>query len=145
MPKATLPENLINPKQQAAIDFLYENDRTILIAPTGAGKTVICLTAIEELQDVGHVGPVVVACPAKIVQTKVWSKEAAKWDHLKDLKVVELIGDHKKRAEILYSANADVVVVSLNSLEWFLKQKHHGCDGIIIDELSKAAGKQARG
>jgi hypothetical protein len=31
--------------------------------------------------------------------------------------------------------------VSLNNLDWLLDQPH-GCDGIVIDELSKAAGKQ---
>jgi hypothetical protein len=35
-------------------------------------------------------------------------------------------------------------MVSLNNLDWLLNQAHE-CDGIIIDELSKAAGKQTAG
>jgi SNF2 family DNA or RNA helicase len=37
-----------------------------------------------------------------------------------------------------------VIVVSLQNLDWLLKHKH-GADGIIIDELSKGAGKQTAG
>ena len=39
--------------QQRAIDFIYNQDASILVAPTGAGKTVICLTAINELIKAG--------------------------------------------------------------------------------------------
>ena len=35
-------------------------------------------------------------------------------------------------------------MISLHNLEWLLAQDH-GCDGIVIDELSKAAGKQTAG
>ena len=39
-------------------------------------------------------------------------------------------------------STSNVLVVSLNNLAWLLKEKHHA-DGVVIDELSKAAGKQA--
>ena len=32
--------------QEKAADFLYENDRAMILAPVGAGKTCITLTAI---------------------------------------------------------------------------------------------------
>jgi hypothetical protein len=74
----------------------------------------------------------------------VWSKEAKKWSHLKDMRVVELKGTATQREQTLYYGDTQVVVVSLNNLDWLLGGDH-GCDGIIIDELSKASGKQARG
>lgn len=137
-----LSEKLLSEKQQAAVDRLYENYATVLIAPTGAGKTVICLTAVNELIAAGALKRAIVACPAKVVD--VWPKEAAKWAHLQELRVSPLKGSKGRRLSLLMDAweqGSDVLVVSLNNLDWLLQQDH-GADGIIIDELSKAAGKQ---
>ena len=140
-----LTEKDINDTQQNVIDHLYENGVTLLVACTGYGKTIVCLTAINELIADGHIKRVIVACPAKVVSTKVWSIEADKWEHLKGLRVREISGSPGQRLHRLQEeASAHVIVVSLNNLAWMLKQKH-GADGIIVDELSKAAGKQARG
>ena len=136
-----LSEKDLTPKQQAAIDFLYENDRSVMIAATGAGKTGICLTVMKELLAAGVCKRFVVACPAKVVP--VWGKELGKWSHLKGLRVVALKGTPTRRSLEIAANDADVYVVSLNNLEWMLNQDH-GADGIVIDELSKASGKQAR-
>jgi len=136
-----LSEKSLEPKQQSAVDWIYNHDRSVLIAPTGAGKTIICLTAIAELIKEDIISKVMVACPARVVA--VWAKEAKKWAHTSALKVVMLDGSASARSESLLK-EADVVVVSLNNLKWLLDQNHK-CDGVIIDELSKASGKQARG
>ncbi|MDB4261352.1 SNF2-related protein [bacterium] len=136
-----LSEELLEPKQDAAIARLFAFDETILIAPTGAGKTIICLSAVKELIEAKVVKKVIVSCPAKVVP--VWKKEAAKWEHTQGLRVTTLAGPPDKRSEALLK-EADILVISLNSLDWLLRQKH-GADGVIIDELSKASGKQAKG
>ena len=61
-----LSENLLEPKQDDAIARLFAFDETILIAPTGAGKTIICLSAVKELIEAGVVKKVIVSCPAKV-------------------------------------------------------------------------------
>ncbi len=137
-----LSEKLLTAKQQAAASRLYGHDRTILVAATGAGKTAICLTAIAELIEEGHLSSVIVGCPAKVVSTKVWSNEAAKWEHTAHLDVVELVGDPSQRLALM-EKGADVYVVSLNNLKWAMMQDH-GCEGVIVDELSKAGGKQGQ-
>jgi len=134
-----LSEILLSNDQEDAISRLYEHNATILVAATGVGKTVICQTAIKELQG-NFVTKAIVAAPAKVVENSVWFNEAAKWEHLCHLKVCELKGDAVARTELL-KQDADVIVVSLNNLDWLLQQDH-GADGIIVDELSKAAGKQ---
>ena len=138
----TLLQNSMTAVQDEAVSQLYNSDRRILVAPTGAGKTVITLTAIAELQEHNEIGRVIIAAPAKVVETGVWAREAGKWEHLKGLRVTELTGPADKRAGKLLTP-ADVYVVSLNNLDWALRCGH-GCSGIVIDELSKAAGKQAR-
>ena len=77
------------------------------------------------------------------METGVWAKEAAKWAHLSGLTVVEVKGDPQERLHQL-KTEGGVYIISLNNLDWLLQQDHR-CDGIIVDELSKAAGKQAAG
>lgn len=135
-----LSENSLTPKQKDAIRRLTTRRWTLLVAGTGEGKTTIGLTSGSHLIDAGKLKRVLLTCPPKVVD--VWPKEAAKWEHLKHLKVVALKGSPEVRRALL-AAGADMFVVSLNNLEWVLQEKH-GCDGIIIDEISKAAGKQTR-
>ena len=139
-----LLNNLLTPEQQEAVDRLYTHDQTILVADTGVGKTVIALTAIKELIEDGAFKRFIVAGPAKVLDKNVWTNEVKKWPHLKGLEVVEVTGTPKARAKMLEGCACDVIVVSLNNLQWLLGVDH-GADGILIDELSKAAGKQTRG
>ena len=37
------------PYQEKAADFLYENDRAMILAPVGAGKTMITLIAMQDM------------------------------------------------------------------------------------------------
>tara|TARA_R110000803_G_scaffold49990_11_gene103920 strand:- start:951 stop:2228 length:1278 start_codon:yes stop_codon:yes gene_type:complete len=133
----------LTPDQQAGVTRLVEYDNTLMVAATGVGKTVMCLTAIKELIEMCHLHKVIVACPAKVVENLVWPNEAAKWKHLRDIRVLQLQGTAQNRLEQLLSCEAEIIVVSLNNLDWLLQQDH-GADGIIVDELSKAAGKQAK-
>ena len=41
----------LSDEQRRAIAHLFEYDEAILVAPTGVGKTVICLTAIDDWYD----------------------------------------------------------------------------------------------
>ena len=130
----------LKPEQIKAANALVSRDATILVANTGFGKTLVCLTALKSRM-LEKKTKVLVACPPKVMD--VWKKEAAKWDHTKDLKVQVLRGTPEARAKRLLE-KADIVVISLNSLDWLLKERH-GCNAIIIDEISKATGKQGAG
>ena len=137
------PEEL-TPVQQAAITRLVETDQTILVAVMGAGKTIMGLTAMAELRTLPDAPRrFIIGCPAKLVQQ--WPKEAKRWSHTADLNVVPITGTEPQRLKLLQqSQDADVLVVSLGCLNWLLRQKHDA-DGIIIDELTKACGKQSSG
>jgi superfamily II DNA or RNA helicase len=134
----------LTPKQHSAIDRLSTRRSTILVAPTGAGKTVICLTAISKAIAAGKLRKIIVACPAKVLATMVWPHEAAKWDHLRKIRILQIEGTSQERTKLLLSCEAEILMISLNNLDWLLRQDHE-CDGIVIDELSKAAGKQSKG
>jgi len=129
-------------KQQDAIDRIFARDRTMLVAPTGEGKTVIALTAIEEMLAADdRIKTVLVACPPKVVEN--YPKEAAKWDHLSGLKIKTLTGTPEERVNKLLSGPADVLVVSLQNLDSLLDLRPD-IQGVVIDELSTAAGKYTR-
>ena len=38
----------LRPYQSEAADFIYEHDRAMVLAPVGAGKTAITLTAMHD-------------------------------------------------------------------------------------------------
>jgi hypothetical protein len=40
---------VLRPYQELASDFLYEADRAMILAPVGAGKTAITLTAMRDM------------------------------------------------------------------------------------------------
>lgn len=132
--------------QEKAVDRLFEHDATVLVADTGVGKTVIGLSAIKELIYGGHATKVIVAAPPKVLTNRVWPNEVEKWSHLKGLNVLQIEGTAVERLELLKHPTLvpHVLMISLNNLDWLLDQDH-GADGIIIDELSKAAGKQTKG
>lgn len=61
----------------------YFNDTTVR---QEKGKSVIILTAIDELMfDYFEVSKVLVIAPLRVAKS-TWDEEAAKWDHLVDLK-----------------------------------------------------------
>ena len=124
----------LSAQQQNTVNQLQHRQTAVIIAPTGAGKTATLLHTI-----MAKGGKWIVACPAKVVQ--VWPDEVIKWQL--PLSVVSLIGTPEQRQEWL-QVEADIYVVSLNNLEWLLNQ-NHSCNSILIDELSKACGKQTTG
>lgn len=113
--------------------FIVNNETGVIVGDTGIGKTIISLTAIAEIG-----GKWIVAAPPAVCAG--WWDEKIKWEHTEHLKVVHLNGSPEKRLQLMWQ-KYDVLMISLNSLDWLLEQ-NHGCTNIILDELSKCAGKQ---
>ncbi len=138
-------EHQLTPDQIDAIERLYVYDHTILVAGTGVGKTVIALTAIADLIEDDVLRKVIVACPAKVLENMIWLKEAQKWAHLNHLRIMQLEGTAQQRAKQLETwPTTQIILISLPNLSWLLDQ-NIDADGVVIDELSKAAGKQTAG
>ena len=64
--------------QEKAVDFLYENDRAMVLASVGAGKTAIALTAMQEMLTTKVVKRWLVLAPKRVC-TDVWRQERDKW------------------------------------------------------------------
>ena len=119
--------------QESAADFLYEHDRAMVLAPVGAGKTAITLTAMWEMVRDEHVKRWLVLAPKRVC-TDVWPVEAPKWAPL--LGVAVAVGTPKQRRAALFSG-ARVVVTNYDNIQWLAEQNLAHIDGIVFDELTK--------
>jgi len=118
------------PYQEEAINFLYERDRAMILAPVGAGKTMIALTAMQAMLDDGHVKRWLVVAPKRVC-TDVWPVEAPKWSGITPALAV---GSPAQRAAAVRS-DASVVVINYDNLDKL--EDLTGFDGIVFDELTR--------
>jgi hypothetical protein len=118
--------------QDTAADFLYEHDRAMILAPVGAGKTAITLTAMWEMLRDDHVKRFLVLAPKRVC-TDVWPVEQPKWAPMASLAVA--VGTPKERMTALKS-NARIVVTNYDNIQWLAEQKLD-FDAIVFDELTK--------
>ena len=122
----------LRPYQEQAADFLYEHDRAMILAPVGAGKTAITLTAMQDMTRDGHVKRFLVLAPLRVAAT-VWPVEQPKW--APSLTMTVAVGTPAQRLKALRS-DAQVVVTNYDNLQWLAKQKLD-FDGVVFDELTR--------
>jgi SNF2 family DNA or RNA helicase len=122
----------LRPYQETAADFLYEHDRAMILAPVGAGKTAITLTAMWEMIRDGHVKRWLVLAPKRVC-TDVWPVEAPKW--APNLTMSICIGTTRQRLAA-YAANTHVMVINYDNLQW-LAELNMNFDGVVFDELTR--------
>lgn len=119
----------LRPYQEIAADFLFERDRAMVLAPVGAGKTAITLTAMQDMTERGLVRRWLVLAPKRVAQS-VWPVEQPKW--APRLTLAAAVGTPAKRRAAFQSA-AQVVVVNYENIESI----ESNFDGIVFDELTR--------
>ena len=122
----------LRPYQDEAADFLYERDRAMILAPVGAGKTAITLTAMQDMLANGVVKRFLVLAPKRVC-TDVWPVEQPKW--APDVPLAVAVGTPKERAAALRS-KAQIVVSNYDNIQWLAEQTLN-FDGIVFDELTR--------
>lgn len=131
--------------QRYCINRLIAEPALGLFLDMGLGKTVITLTAINDLRyNRFAVRRALVIAPKKVAED-TWTREAGKWDHLKLLRVVPALGSLKKRIRALNSPG-DVYVVSRDNVQWLVDYYRNDWpfDMVVIDELSSFKNPQAK-
>ena len=109
------------------------------------GKTVTTLTAIDLLlHDHMEDGPVLVIAPKRVAEN-TWSKETAKWAHLRHLRISKVMGTAKQRQDALLT-KADVYVINRENVVWLVDMvgKKWPFPIVVIDELSSFKSAQAK-
>ena len=119
--------------QETAADFLYEHDRAMILAPVGAGKTAITLTAMRDMLADGVVERFLVLAPKRVC-TDVWPVEQPKW--APSLTLAVAVGTPAQRAAAL-GGGAQIIVTNYDNIQWLATQTLAHIDGIVYDELTK--------
>ena len=122
----------LRPYQEEAADFLYANDRAMMLAPVGAGKTATTLVALRALLGDGFAKRVLVVAPLRVAQM-VWPVEIRKW--APTLSFAVCTGSPAARAKAL-AAPVQIVITNYDNLQWLAEQKLD-FDGIVFDELTR--------
>lgn len=122
--------------QKAAIKWVLDKPNCALFMDMGLGKSSVTLTAIQQLIDDCEISTALVVAPKKVAES-TWTAEAEKWDHLRSLNVVKVMGTEKQRNTAL-AEKADVYVIGRDSFVW-LVDKYNGLlpyDMLVLDELT---------
>ena len=122
----------LRPYQDSAADFIYSRDRSLILAPVGAGKTAITITAMRDMLADGLVKRWLVLAPKRVAQ-HVWPVEIPKWSTCMTWDVC--VGTPKHRRDMLRH-DANVVVTNYDNLQWLAEQELD-FDGIVFDELTR--------
>jgi len=104
----------------------------MILAPVGAGKTALTLTAMRDMLFEGAVQRFLVVAPKRVAES-VWPTEIKLWAPELSLSVV--IGTPTQRVKALH-ANVQVVVATYDNLQWLAEQPLQ-FDGVVFDELTR--------
>ena len=129
------------PYQEKAKQWIIDHPAAGLFLGCGLGKTVITLTALAELKPT----KALVIAPLRVAAT-VWAEEAQKWDHLKHLRVVKVLGSQAERLQALRQ-DADIYVINRENTEWLVnqcqKERRWPFEVGVLDELSSFKSAKA--
>lgn len=109
------------------------------------GKSVITLTAINELKFYRfQVSKILVIAPKKVAEG-TWQKECQKWDHLQHLRVSTVLGSEKQRMAAL-NATADIYIINRENVTWLvdLYRAQWPFDMVVVDEFSSFKSHSAK-
>jgi len=125
------------PWQAPMTGHLLDVERAALFCPMGSGKTSATFTALDSLFLAGEDAPVLVLAPLRVARD-TWPSEATKWNHLRHVSVMPIVGsESERRAALKYQAS--VYTTNYENLEWLVN--HYGerwpFRTVVADELSK--------
>ncbi len=134
--------------QRIALERIYDTPRVGLLLDMGLGKTVITLTAIEDLiYNRFEVEKVLVIAPLRVAED-TWSRESQKWDHLKHLRISKVLGTPTQRRKAL-AQDADIYIINRENVVWLTNELSSvgnawDFDMVVIDELSSFKSSKAQ-
>ena len=126
--------------QQIALDKIISTPRVGLFLDMGLGKTVVTLTAIDELiYNCYEIEKVLVIAPLRVAED-TWSRECEKWDHLRHLRISKILGTPSQRRNALLK-DADIYIINRENVAWLTNELSSignawNFDMVVIDELS---------
>ena len=126
-------------------NFILNNSISAIFLECGLGKSVISLTAINDLMlDYFDVSRTLVIAPLRVANS-TWPDEIKKWDHLKHLNYSVVIGSEKERLDAL-GKPAHIYLINRENVDWLITKSGipWKFDMVVIDELSSFKSYQAK-
>lgn len=118
-------------------DFIVQNERGLVLAGMGVGKTPSTLSALSTMLLFGYVSRVLILAP-KRVALSTWRGEAQKFQNLSHLDIAVAVGAPKERESAL-RREAEITVCTYDLIEW-LVEFYGGewpFDMIVCDEVTR--------
>ena len=131
--------------QRYATDFIVSHKISAVLLEMGLGKSVISLSAINELMlDYFDVSRTLVIAPLKVA-ISTWPEEIKKWEHLKYLTYSVVTGSEKERIDALKKP-AHIYIINRENVDWLITKSGFKWffDMVVIDELSSFKSYQAK-
>lgn len=131
--------------QQHCIEQILKVKKLGLFLDMGLGKTVTTLTAVKELKyNRFQVRWVLIIAPKKVAEG-TWTKEAAKWDHTKMLRVSPVLGSQTKRIRAL-NTPSDLYIINRENVVWLVDYYRNAWpfDMVVVDESSSFKSHSAK-
>ena len=134
-----------HPYQDYCIQRIIQDRAIGLFIEMGLGKTVITLTAINELKyNRFQVNRTLIIAPKRVAEA-TWQKEAQKWDHLKHLRLVGVLGTVQQRIKAL-NTPGDIWIINRENVSWLTDyyQNTWPFDATVIDESTSFKNHQSK-
>ncbi|KYM44622.1 DEAD/DEAH box helicase [Fusobacterium necrophorum] len=131
--------------QKYCIERMVTDDILGLMLDMGLGKTIITLTAIQELKyNRFEVNKVLIIAPKKVAEV-TWTDEIEKWEHLHLLRPSLVLGSASKRIKAL-AKNADIYVINRENVVWLVEyyKNNWPFDMVVLDEWSSFKNHQSK-
>ena len=131
--------------QRYAAEFILKNPISAVFLDCGMGKSVITLTAIDQLlHDSFEVERVLIIAPLRVARD-TWPDEIRKWDHTKHLTYSVVIGTEAERMAAL-RRNVEIYIINRENVQWLIEKSGmlFRYDMVVLDELSSFKSYQAK-
>lgn len=131
--------------QRYCIVRIIQDEVLALFLDMGLGKTVITLTAVNDLIfNRFLVKRCLVIAPKKVAED-TWTREQSKWDHLNLLKIRPVLGAKNKRIKELNSPG-NIFVINRENVPWLVDYYRNDWpfDMVVIDESSSFKSHQSK-
>lgn len=134
-----LNKSNIRDYQLSLIKEIKARDKVLLAVDMGLGKTISCLTAIEESPAIKKV---LIVAPKTVAET-TWPDEFANWEHLKDLTYTVIKGTEKQRLKCLLN-DTQFYIIGRDNMAWLYNSCNIDFDMLIWDESSSLKGAKVK-
>ena len=129
--------------QEYTTKFIINHPVAAIFLDCGLGKTVVTLTAIEDLMhNRFEIERVLIIAPLRVARD-TWPAEIQKWSHLSHLSYAVAVGNTAVRTAALRQ-RADVTIINRENVDWLVRNNTFDFDMVVVDELSSFKSHQTR-